>query len=158
MLANEPTLAELAEELKSLEIDRFDYEFAWNLGLQIREKAINRGHDIAIEIRHGNDVIFATLVGKATIDNFDWTRRKCAVVHRFQRSSLAVRLEAEQNGYDFNTRFRLPPADFAASGGGIPLMLKGGIFIGSVGVSGLPNVEDHRLISDTLRLHQRSAP
>jgi uncharacterized protein (UPF0303 family) len=42
-----------------LEIDRFDYEFAWNLGLQIREKAINGGHDVAIEIRHGNDVIRA---------------------------------------------------------------------------------------------------
>ncbi|MGN7295472.1 heme-degrading domain-containing protein [Rhizobium sp. SAFR-030] len=152
MLPKEPTLAELADELKSLEIDRFDHEFAWNLGMQIRDKANKGRHDVAIEIRHGSDVIFATLVGQATIDNFDWARRKCAVVHRFHRSSLAMRLEAEQNGYDFNTRFRLPPADFAASGGGVPLVLKGGTFIGSVGVSGLPNVEDHRLISETLRL------
>ncbi len=152
MPIQDPTLAELADELKSLEIDRFDHEFAWDLGTRIRRRASEAGHDVAIEIRHGNDVIFATLVGRATIDNFDWTRRKCAVVHRFQRSSLAMRLEAEQSGYDFNTRFRLPQADFVASGGGVPLMLKGGTFIGSVGVSGLPNVEDHRLISETLKV------
>jgi uncharacterized protein (UPF0303 family) len=75
---------------------------------------------------------------------------------RFHRSSLAVRCEADEKGYDFNARFRLPVEDYAASGGGFPLMLKG-LFIGSVGVSGLPHVEDHKLITKCLReiLEQR---
>ncbi|WP_244506482.1 heme-binding protein [Pararhizobium polonicum] len=60
-------------------------------------------------------------------------------------------LEAEQRGYDFNSRFRLPESGFAASGGGFPLMLRGGTMIGTVGVSGLPDLEDHLLVTNALR-------
>jgi uncharacterized protein (UPF0303 family) len=62
-----------------------------------------------------------------------------------------MRLEAEQGGYDFNSRFRLPESDFVASGGGFPLMVRGGTLIGTVGVSGLPDVEDHLLVTNALR-------
>ncbi len=146
-----PSLDELAAESKAIELNKFNYEFAWELGARIREKASRDELPVAIEIRHGSNVIFSTLVGRATIDNFDWTRRKCAVAHRFHRSSLQVRLEAERGGYDFNQKFRLPTADYVASGGGIPLILKGGTLIGTVGVSGLPNIEDHNLIVMALR-------
>lgn len=37
--------------------------------------------------------MFASLLVGATIDNFDWTRRKCGVAHRFHRSSLAPNVE-----------------------------------------------------------------
>lgn len=122
MTEQTPSLAALAEEQKSLELTKFNYELAWELGKQIRERAYKDKLPVAIEVRHGMDVVFATLVGGATIDNFDWTRRKCAAVHRFHRSSLQLRLEAEEGGYDFNHKFKLPPADYIASGGGVPLI------------------------------------
>lgn len=100
---------------------------------------------------HGTDVVFALLMPGATPDNSDWAARKRAVAHRFHKSSLAVRLEAETGGYDFNARFRLPEADFVASGGGVPLMLRGGTLIGTAAVSGLPDVDDHRLVTSALR-------
>lgn len=143
-------ISELAAQQQSLQLHRFDYDFAWALGTRIRERAVAAQAPVAIEVRHGRDVVFATLLAGATIDNFDWTRRKCAVAHRFHRSSLAVRLEAEAQGYDFNARFRLPPADYVASGGGVPLMLASGTLIGTVGVSGLPDVEDHQIIVSAL--------
>ena len=62
-----------------------------------------------------------------------------------------MRIEAEEKSYDFNHRFRLPDHLFAASGGGVPLMLTSGTLIGTAGVSGLPDVEDHRLITTALR-------
>ena len=145
------TPASLAEELKSVALAGFSYQFAWELGSLIRQEANAVRAPIAIEVRHGADIVFATLLEGATIDNFDWTRRKCAVAHRFHRSSLAIRLEAEQMGYDFNARFRLPPADYAASGGGFPLMLASGTLVGTVGVSGLPDTEDHRIIVTALK-------
>jgi uncharacterized protein (UPF0303 family) len=145
-----PSLAGLIEEQGCLQLPRFDYEFAWELGCRLRQRARSDGLPVAIEIRHGTDVVFSALAAGATIDNFDWVRRKCAVAHRFQRSSLYVRLEAEEKGYDFNARFRLPTEDFVASGGGFPLILEGGTYIGSVGVSGLSDVEDHRLITSCL--------
>lgn len=151
MTESTPSLAALAEEQKSLELATFNHELAWELGKRIRQTAYEGKLPVAIEVRHGMDVIFATLVGKATIDNFDWTRRKCAAVHRFHRSSLQLRLEAEEGGYDFNQKFKLPPADYVASGGGVPLILKGGTLIGAVAVSGLPNVEDHNLVVAVLK-------
>ena len=136
-------------EQKSLELSEFHYDFVWALGCHLYQRARKNEFPVAIEIRHGSDLVFAMLAPGA-IDKFDWTRRKCAVVHRFHRSSLFVKLEAQSKNYEFNTRFRLPPEDFAAGGGGVPLILKGGVFIGSVGVSGLPDVQDHKLITSCL--------
>lgn len=144
------SLEALMEEQKSLEISEFNYDFVWELGGRIYQHARENNFPVAIEIRHGSDIIFAMLAPGATIDNFDWTRRKAAVVHRFHRSSLFMKLEAQEKNYDFNNRFRLPPENFAAGGGGVPLILKGGTFIGSVGVSGLPDVQDHKLITRCL--------
>ncbi|MDQ1184033.1 heme-degrading domain-containing protein [Agrobacterium larrymoorei] len=146
-----PTIDSVKAEEAALQIPTFHYAFAWTLGSLIRQKAAEGNHPVAIEVRHGNDVVFATLLPGATIDNFGWARRKCAVVHRFHRSSLRVRLEAEAKGYDFNAKFGLPVTDYVASGGGFPLILKGGILVGSVAVSGLPDIEDHAMIVESLR-------
>jgi uncharacterized protein (UPF0303 family) len=94
--------------------------------------------------------VFLALMPGATPDNVDWTHRKAAVVHRFRHSSLYMRVAAEQGGYDFNTRYRLPAAEYAASGGGVPLVVRNAGLIGVAAVSGLPDVDDHRLIVDSL--------
>ncbi|MDR6100882.1 uncharacterized protein (UPF0303 family) [Agrobacterium larrymoorei] len=146
-----PTIESVKAEEAALQIPTFHYAFVWTLGSLIRQKAAEGNHPVAIEVRHGNDVVFATLLPGATIDNFGWARRKCAVVHRFHRSSLRVRLEAEAKGYDFNAKFGLPVTDYVASGGGFPLILKGGTLVGSVAVSGLPDIEDHAMIVESLR-------
>lgn len=145
-----PTIDAVKAEENSLHIPTFQYDFAWTLGSRIRQKAEERKLPVGIEVRHGTDIVFAALLPGATIDNFGWTRRKCAVVHRFHRSSLRVRLEAEAKDYDFNQKFGLPLTDYVASGGGFPLILRGGTFVGSVAVSGLPDVQDHALITETL--------
>ncbi len=151
MAAETPSIEAVLAEEANLKLDRFNYDFAWMLGSHIRQKAASLKLPVAIEVRHGADVVFATLLPGATIDNFGWTSRKCAVVHRFHRSSLRVRLEAEAKGYDFNTKFGLPTSHYVASGGGFPLVLSGGTLIGAVGVSGLPDVEDHALITSCLK-------
>lgn len=143
------TLETLAAEQESLHLPRFDYDIAWRLGCLMQKAA--QGLPAAITVAHGTDVVFALLMPGATCDNTAWAARKRAVAHRFHRSSLAMRLEAEAQGFDFNARFLLPATDFIASGGGLPLILKGGTLIGTIGVSGLPDVEDHRLAVTALR-------
>ncbi|MBM7324822.1 heme-binding protein [Agrobacterium sp. S2] len=145
-----PTLAELLEEQERLRISTFDYHFAWRLGSELRKRAIAANLPIAVEVRHGNDIVFATLLPGATVDNSHWAKRKCAVVQRFHKSSLYMKLLAAEQGYDLNERFRLPTFEFSPSGGALPLLLKGGVFVGSVVVSGLPDVEDHMLVADCL--------
>jgi uncharacterized protein (UPF0303 family) len=145
------TLDTLAQELNELQLPTFDYDFAWRLGCVMQAQAATRSLPAAITVAHGRDVVFSVLMPGATPDNTDWAARKRSVAHRFHRSSLAMRLEAEQGGYDFNSRFRLPESDFVASGGGFPLMLRGGTLIGTAGVSGLPDLEDHLLVTTALR-------
>lgn len=145
------TLDTLAQELQDLQLAAFDYDFAWRLGALMQAEAAARHLPAAITVAHGTDVVFSLLMPGATPDNTEWAARKRAVAHRFHRSSLAMRLEAETHGFDFNARFLLPPAQFIASGGGVPLMLRGGTLIGTAAVSGLPDVEDHLLVVNALR-------
>jgi uncharacterized protein (UPF0303 family) len=140
------TLETLAHEQQELLLDRFNYDFAWHLGVQMRQLAANEQAKVAITVAHGLALVFVALLPGATPDNLDWAERKRAVAHRFHRSSLSMRLEADENGFDFNRRFRLPEGDFVASGGGVPLIERNGSLIGTVGVSGLPDVDDHRLV------------
>lgn len=140
----------LAAEQEKLRLDHFDYDFAWELGKAIRDRASAANAPAAIEVSHGRSPVFTTLLPGATIDNLDWTARKRAVAHRFNKSSLAIRLEALEGNYDFNARFRLPPEQFAAAGGGVPLILKSGTLVGTAAVSGLPEVDDHRFVVDAI--------
>lgn len=141
----------LAQELQTLLLANFDYDFAWKLGTLMQAEAAARHLPAAITVAHGTDVVFSLLMPGATPDNTDWAARKRAVAHRFHRSSLALRLEAEQHGFNFNDRYLLSPTGFIASGGGVPLMLRGGTLIGTAAVSGLPDVEDHLLVVNALR-------
>jgi uncharacterized protein (UPF0303 family) len=141
-----PTLAELEVEQQRLQLSAFDYATAWRLGVFMQAEAAAKNMPVAIEISHGDTVVFSVLMPGATPDNPDWTRRKRAVAMRFQRSSLHMRLLCEQHGWDFSRRFRLSEADYAASGGGVPIIVRGSGVVGAAAVSGLPDVEDHALV------------
>lgn len=145
------TLDSLAAEQDSLLLDRFDYDTAWALGSLIRDTAAAQGAPVGVSVTHGGALVFLALLPGATPDNLDWMARKRAVALRFHRSSLAMRLEAEAGGYDFNALYRLPVSEFVASGGGLPLVLRGGTVIGTVAVSGLPDVVDHQMVVAALR-------
>lgn len=144
------TIESLAMEQDELRIESFDYDFVWRLGAAMREKAAAKKLPVIITISHGADVVFSALMPGATADNIDWAARKRAVAWRFHRSSLAMRLEAEKGNFDFNKLYRLPEEDYAASGGGVPLILRNGTIIGAAGVSGLPDIEDHKLVVEVL--------
>jgi uncharacterized protein (UPF0303 family) len=49
--------------------------------------------------------------------------------------------------------FLLPPGRFAAHGGAFPLLVRGVGPVGTVVVSGLPQVDDHRMVVAALREH-----
>jgi uncharacterized protein (UPF0303 family) len=146
-----PTLENLTAEQQALSLARFDYATAWQLGARMQAEAEARRLPVAIEVTHGETVVFFTLLPGATPDNVDWTRRKRAVALRFHQSSLHMRLLCEKHGWDFAQRFRLSPDSFAASGGGIPIIVEGTGVVGAAAVSGLPDVEDHALVADALR-------
>lgn len=140
----------IAEET-DLALPRFDYDTAWELGSEIRRMAAVAKLPVAIEITQHGTVVFSALLPGATPDNIIWARRKRAVVEHFHHSSLYMRLLCEKNGVDFATRYRLSPGDYAASGGGVPIMVTGVGLVGTIAISGLPDVEDHALAAQALK-------
>ncbi len=145
------TLDSLAQEQRELLLPEFSYAFAWQLGAMLRDRAAREALPVAITVAQGSDLIFSVLMPGAVPDNLGWAARKRAVVNRFHRSSLALRLEADTSGRDFYQRYGLRRTEYAASGGGVPLTLKGGAVVACAAVSGLPDVDDHRIIAEALR-------
>ena len=140
----------LAEE-QALVLDRFDLETAWRLGSALRAIAEAERLPVAIEVARGAVPVFLTVLPGATADNPDWTRRKRATALRFERSSLYMRLACERDGKNFNARYILSDTEFVASGGAVPILVRGVGVVGTAAASGLPDVEDHRLILRGLR-------
>ena len=140
----------LAEE-QELQFPSFSADVAWTLGSHIYQRAKAASLPIAIEVsRNGQQLFFAALPG-ATPDNAEWIRRKRAVVQRFHHSSLYMSVEAEVKGRPFLQRYGLSEQDYAAAGGGFPIFVKDTGCIGTVIVSGLPQLEDHRLVTEAIR-------
>ena len=146
-----PTMEALLTEQAGLVLKRFDYAVAWQIGAAIQAAASERNLPIGIEISHGATPVFLALMPGATPDNADWLRRKRAVALRFHQSSLYMRLLCESKDVNFHARYRLPERDFAASGGGVPIFVRDVGVVGAVAVSGLPDVEDHRLVVSALQ-------
>lgn len=139
----------LAEE-KTLQFPHFNAETAWSLGRLLHDTAAARGQAVAIDITvNGQQLFFSALPG-ATANNAQWVRRKGAVARMFQHSSLFKTWEAEVVGKPLNERYALSTEDYAASGGAMPIFVVGTGCIGTVVVSGLPMVEDHKLIVEAM--------
>ncbi|WP_293865475.1 heme-degrading domain-containing protein [uncultured Alsobacter sp.] len=146
-----PSLDDLIAEETEVQLARFDNAVAVDLGGRIQRRGLAESLPIAVEITKGPDVVFFAMLPGASANNARWARRKRATVQMFQRSSLHAQLRAEQQGTDFNARYALPAEDYAASGGGVPIFVRGSGFVGTATVSGLPAVEDHRLVIAALR-------
>jgi uncharacterized protein (UPF0303 family) len=147
---------ELLDELEAQEsrlvFDRFDEETAWDLGVALRDAALSAGLPIAISIRRNGQRLFHAALPGASADNDGWLARKCAVVDRYGRSSLRVGEQFRVDGGSFDADSRLDLSLFAAHGGAFPILVRGSGCIGTVAVSGLPELEDHRLVVQTLEV------
>lgn len=142
---------QLAQEEAELRFADFTLEDAWLLGSRMRSAAAERGLPVVIGIVLGRQRVFHAALPGSSSDNDEWLARKTRVALRYGRASLAVGEDFRDRGRDFDTDARLDPRRFAAHGGVVPLRLTGGAVIGAVGVSGLPQRDDHAFVVEFLR-------
>jgi uncharacterized protein (UPF0303 family) len=148
-----PSLAELAAEEQELQFPAFTNDDAWDLGSALVAAARRDGAPVAVDItRNGHQLFHAALPG-ATPDNDTWIARKTRVVHRFGHSSLYVRQASRERGTTFEEEFGLDPEQYAAHGGAFPVLVRSVGPVGAVVVSGLPQLDDHRLVVAAIRAH-----
>lgn len=140
----------LDQQEQQLRFPNFNVETAWQLGCILRSALLNWGASATVEIEVAGQTLFTCTTPGATPVQADWIRRKRNTVRRFSRSSYAVGRALEREGVTLEDRHGLKHADYAAHGGGFPILIENTGCIGSVVISGLPQRDDHTLIVESI--------
>ena len=141
----------LATELAELELPTFSAAEAVALGLLATDRAITQQLAIVVEVHHLGRLVYRAALPGSIPDSDDWIVRKRRTVERYQRSTLATKVKYEERGTTFNESTGLSELEYAAHGGGMPIIVTGVGVVGGFYASGLPEVEDHRFLVACLR-------
>lgn len=145
-------LEELAAQEQRLRFTRFDNDVALALGLHLLEAARGQGLGVTISVRRGMQRLFHAALPGTSADNDEWIDRKSRVVDHYGHSSFYVGTRFRVGGGSFEEKSRLDPNRYAAHGGVFPVIVEGVGPVGTVGVSGLPQADDHAFVVAQLEL------
>ncbi len=137
--------AELETEAAGLVLREFTERTALRLGQILVDLALAEGLPVVVNIRTADRVLFhAGLPGSTPLNDL-WARRKSNTALKFQLPSLLVGRRNKARGEGLE-RHGLPPEDYSDSGGAVPIRVRGVGVVAVATVSGLPQVEDHKLV------------
>ncbi len=143
-------IADLEAEASALVLNKFTESDALRLGQILTDMAMADALPVVINIRTPDRTLFhAALPGSAPLNDL-WARRKSNVALVFQTSSLLVGLRHRAKGETL-AKHGLDATDHADHGGAVPIRVAGVGMVAVATVSGLPQVEDHKLVVRGLR-------
>lgn len=149
-----PKLLALLERVRADErestLPAFAHADAVDLGTRALTLAVERSLPVAIRVTRGDQLAFHAATDGTSADNDAWIERKIRLVRRLEISSLQARVRHELDDGDLGW---LDPVHYALAGGCIPLRMAGGALVGTLTVSGLPDVQDHDLAMEAVRAH-----
>ncbi|MPY12065.1 heme-degrading domain-containing protein [Arthrobacter bussei] len=149
--ALEALIAKVEGEVAELQFTRFTNDDAVALGQLLVQMGVGRNLPIAIGISKPNHILFRAALDGATPDNDFWLDAKSRTAARYLVPSLLVGLRARRNGGRFEGNPMVDQSTYAAHGGSFPLYIRGVGPVATVTVSGLPQLEDHKLVVEALR-------
>lgn len=147
---DEELITRIAVQEAELQFEQFGNEVALELGQALLSAAQEQSLSVAIEVTRADQTLFHVALSGTTSDNAEWITRKNRVVRRFHRSSLYMGAKCRLAGTTLEDKYLLPNNTYAAHGGAFPITLRGTGVVGTVTVSGLPQVEDHELVAAVL--------
>lgn len=143
-------IADLEAEASALVLNKFTESDALRLGQILTEMALAEALPVVIDIRTPDRTLFhAALPGSAPLNEL-WARRKSNVTLAFQMASLLVGMQHRAKGETL-AKHGLDATDHADHGGAVPIRVAGVGMVAVATVSGLPQVEDHKLVLRGLR-------
>lgn len=138
-------ITELEAEAARLILPDFTEETALRLGLTLMNMAKLDRLPVVIDIRTADRTLFhLAMPGSAPI-NDRWARRKSNTALHFHLASLHVGRNMAAKG-DTLEKHGLSETDFAIHGGAVPICVAGAGVVACATVSGLPQLDDHRLV------------
>lgn len=146
-------LATLLRQEELLQFDAFTNDTAYALGIRLVQTARDEGKAITIDIRRNGQQLFHCALPGTSADNDAWIARKNRVVNRFGHSSFYMGTTWRIRNTTIQEAALLDPTRYAAHGGAFPVIVKHVGVVGTVTVSGLPQVEDHAFVVRVLAAH-----
>jgi uncharacterized protein (UPF0303 family) len=140
-----PPVAELEAEVAALVLPHFDETTAFHLGAILVRMAQEARMPVVINIRNGTRTFFHAALPGSAFMNDNWARRKSNLALATGQASLIVTRKYAAIGRTLAVD-GFDAADYADSGGAVPLVVKGAGPVAVCTVSGLPQVEDHKLV------------
>ena len=150
-MTTDEQLAQMRQEEEELRFRDFDAETALALGLTLIEEARRTRKKVTVDITRKGHRLFLHAMEGTSPENEDWIRRKNNTVGRFVKSSWHTALQLRSENKTLSEDFGLSDNEFVLAGGAFPLMVAGEGLIGTVTVSGLPDQEDHDLVTSSIR-------
>ncbi|NBE08785.1 heme-degrading domain-containing protein [Paragemmobacter ruber] len=139
------TLEELEAEAARLILSEFTEETALRLGLTLMNMSKLDRLPVVINIRTNDRTLFHLAMPGSAPVNDRWVRRKSNTALHFHLASLHVGRNMEAKGETL-AKHGLSDAEFAVQGGAVPLCVAGAGLVACATISGLPQLEDHRLV------------
>lgn len=146
------TIADL-EAVPPFDVDAFDRDDAIDLGLVAIQVIREREANLVVRIVLRGQEVFVAKFGSTGADNDPWLAGKAAVAESFREPSLLVRRRHEAAKTPFHERDDIDHDQLRAHGGSIPLFVAGDL-VGTITMSGEPDVVDHAASAETLRRYQ----
>lgn len=134
---------QLLEEEKLFWLKSLDIFSALSIGDIAKSIGFSRNLPIAIEVSIGDWTVYHASLPGSSPENDSWIARKARVVNLKNHSTLYERVRAEELSIDWFTENNLSEKEYAIHGGGLPLISKEQGFVGSLIISGLPQIDDH---------------
>jgi uncharacterized protein (UPF0303 family) len=141
---------ELEEQFSSLHFQELSHQDALSIGLDLAERAEERGWPMVIAVFLGDQRIFQYACEGTSAENDQWIARKRNTVLTFQQPSFLVGQRFASEGKNFYEETGLNPEEYVCYGGGFPLIV-GNDMVGMVLTSGVPHQDDHGIIVEALR-------
>jgi uncharacterized protein (UPF0303 family) len=144
-------LKQLLQEEQELQFTRFNEETAWEVGSLLVEYARSGNLPAAIDITRGSHQFFHASLPGTSPDNDEWIKRKVRLVYRFGHSSFYMGQLLKSKGKSIEQAYLISETEYAPHGGCFPVIVKGTGMVGTITVSGLPQEEDHKLVTQVIR-------
>jgi uncharacterized protein (UPF0303 family) len=145
----------MTDEIAALEaleaelvFESFDLNDAWRLGSAAVDIILAKGYSLSVQIVIAGRTVFKAALNGVSQDTEPWLVGKAAAALLFESSSMRVRLRKDA---DPSVIEGLDEDLYRTHGGSVPIRVVGAGIIGTITVSGEPDVVDHAVAIDALK-------
>ena len=126
----------------------FDLNDAWRLGSAAVDIILEKGYSLSVQIVLGGRTVFKAALNGVSQDTEPWLVGKAAAALLFESSSMRVRLRKDA---DPSVIEGLDEDLYRTHGGSVPIRVVGRGIVGTITVSGEPDVIDHAVAIQALQ-------